>query len=321
MIRQLPINLILIGAIIFQIPAFSKVKDNYEFAVLQAQSYSMDVIRHGKVKYLDEISLSFNTTGYLDKLTVDIGDKVKPGTVIAALEASELVYQAQALTYRLEYTEKEKRRINKLYQDGLLPKARVDAIEADYNQLNENLKQVTYRLLKSRLQSDVKGTVSARLVNRGELVTAGQPAVVIVPDENNLLATFWLTEAEIRNVNKGQKIQVVISDSKEVLEGNIQRIAITPDNSNLYRMDVALNKAVLAGSKVQITLNSGAYNVFAVSHHTPVAIKSNNARVIIKEGDELNTATMKVVAMDDDFIYLQALSPEIELVTNGWISR
>lgn len=294
---------------------------NYRFTTIKAQTYQEKVTRRGQVTYLNEIELAFKTPGYLMDLNAEVGDKVKTSEVLASLENSELVYQAQALTYRLEFTEKEQKRINKLHTDGLVPKSTLDSINAQFLELNERLKEITYLLLKSDLQTEVDGVVSERYADIGELIQAGQPVLSIVPSKNNVVATFFLTEQEVALIRKDQSADLRIIQSGKKLTGKLHRKAIKADMNGLYRIDLLIDKPLVAGTDVALSLFMKSSMVFAISHHAPVAMSNNIATVLEKKQNEIVSQKLPIVNMDDKYIYVSANSKVIELVSNGWINR
>ena len=313
--------LILLTSSLISFSAISSTEANFNFELLQSKTFQKQVIRRGQVEYLNNIVLSFKTSGYIEELNVDVGDQINSNNSVATLEASELVYKAQALTYRLEFVGKEQTRIGKLFKDGLVPKSALDSINAEYDQLNENLKEITYLLLRTKLYPEVNGVVSERFVNNGELVAAGQPVLSYAPQNNNVVATFYLPEKEFQQLKQDQPVNLTLLLTAMPLTGIVTRMAVLPNSAGLYRVDIALEGNVLAGSNIELNLNISNEQVFAVSHHTPVSINANTATVLLREGQNITQHQMSVVSMDDDYIYLQTNRRQAEFVTNGWISR
>ena len=308
-------------AIFFVNAHFSHANDSYVTEVIKAQPHSVVTEKLGVFSYLDEMTLAFKSSGYVQKIAVEQGDRVSAGQMLASIDATELVHQAQALTFRLGYTEKEQKRLTKLYEKGLIPKSSIDQIDSQRNELNEQLKQTTYLLINSKLHADVAGVVTRRVVSQGELVGVGQAIMTIAPDKNNLMATFWLNKEEIETLQKYQKVKLY--DNRREILGSVLRLAVIANVNGLYQTDIVINDAdsFRSGANIKLRLELGSHSVFAISHQTPIEVSSNQATVLIKSAGQFIEKKLEIVGMDEQLIFVEAETLSEEFVVNGWISR
>lgn len=151
----------------------------------------------GTIVARDGSVLSFRVPGEVTKLSVDAGDRVKKGDVLAeldpqdarlALRSAEAAVVAAEADARL--AEAEMRRHRDLLDRGFisasvyelrenqhaLAAARVDQAKAEAA-VNRNQSRYT------RLVAPQNGLVTATNVEAGEVVTAGQPVLQFAPDE------------------------------------------------------------------------------------------------------------------------------------------
>jgi RND family efflux transporter MFP subunit len=150
----------------------------------------------GTVQAQNEINQSFRVDGRLIERTVDIGDSVKPGQLIARLDtqneesglqaarAQLAAAQAQAIQAESNY-----QRMRELVAEDAVSRAQFEAAEATRKaavaQVDAAQSQVALagnRLGFTRLVSDVAGVVTARGPEPGEVVSAGRMIVQVARD-------------------------------------------------------------------------------------------------------------------------------------------
>lgn len=150
--------------------------------------------------------------GAIDRMHVDVGDRVKRGAVIAVLVTDSLqanleLRQAEVLTRsanvamrRAERDQKiqEFERIKQLEGSGAFPRARFDDVEqevkraeamlaaadAELGQARAMRRQAEIALDYGTIRAPYPGVVTERHVTRGEFVDPGDPVVALVNDED-----------------------------------------------------------------------------------------------------------------------------------------
>jgi RND family efflux transporter MFP subunit len=142
----------------------------------------------------ESVILSNRLAGYVNKVYVDLGDKVKAGQVLAEMEREEqelqvdaadsAVKQAQATYIRAKG---EYERAQQLYAEQIVSPQRRDAAEADYkvaeagvHSAEKALALAQKRLRDTRIISPVDGFVQQRVVNPGEYEAAASKLLEIV---------------------------------------------------------------------------------------------------------------------------------------------
>lgn len=147
----------------------------------------------GTVQAQTEINQSFRVDGRMIERTVDIGDSVRPGQLIARLdpqneESGLLAARAQHTAARAQLVEARNNhvRMRDLVAEAAVSRAQFDQAEAllrtaeaqiEAAQAQVNLAQ--NRLGYTRLVSDVAGVVTARGPQPGEIVSAGRMIIQV----------------------------------------------------------------------------------------------------------------------------------------------
>ncbi|MEJ5303682.1 MAG: HlyD family secretion protein [Bacteroidales bacterium] len=222
-----------------------------------------------------QVKVASKLTGRIDSIAVRKGDKVEKGQLLfiihspeveakleqarAALEAAE-AQNKKAITgaqredieaarnswlkaeAAADLAEKTFRRIEKLYQDGVVPAQKRDEAETQYkvaretaqaakalydkavngtrpedketakamvHKANAAINEVEAYLTETRIYAPIAGEVSNIIAEKGEIVTAGYP-VVTLADLNDAWINFNLREDLLADIRQGSTIKANI---------------------------------------------------------------------------------------------------------------
>jgi RND family efflux transporter MFP subunit len=206
--------------------------------------------------------------GTLSRVTVDIGDRVRAGQVVAELDAREIEAQVDAAAAAVNVAEAgvaaaeaalanadlEHERARNLFERGALPRQRLDAAEtarrsatAQRDLAKATLAQAQASLRRARevrrdatLTSPVEGVVVERHYDAGSLVSPGDRPVVVVADLRIMTLEAGVSELETGRLRVGMPARIMVqARGGEVFEGRIAAIAPEVDPRNRhFRIEV-----------------------------------------------------------------------------------
>jgi RND family efflux transporter MFP subunit len=197
-------------------------------------------------------------SGRLESLSVDIGDTVTRGRVVAVLDDEEYaqgVEQARAelevakanvaqARSSLSVAKREHERIRELRRKGISSESDLDAARSGYeaeearhqvalaevSRREAALKAAEIRLSYTKIRASWEGggderVVGERFVDEGAMLSANTPIVSIL-DISSLTAAIQVIERDYRKLRKGQKV-VVATDAfrGRSFAGTVSRIA------------------------------------------------------------------------------------------------
>ena len=197
----------------------------------------------GSVQAQTEINLSFRSDGRLIERNVTVGDTVRPGQLIARLDAQNeesslqsaraqlAAARAQLVEARNNYT-----RMRDLVAENAVSRATYESAEAlqktAESQVESVQSQVTLaenRLSYTRLTSDVAGVVTMQAAEPGEVVGAGRP-IVQVAREGARDAAFDVPARVKDSMPPNAELTVVLtSDPKVTAMGVVREISPRAD--------------------------------------------------------------------------------------------
>ena len=133
--------------------------------VMQSEVYSTTVVAEVKNNIIPNSPLR------IEKILVEVGDKVKKGQTLVNLDASSL----DQLKLQVENQTIDFKRVEELYKVGGASKAEYDNAKT---QLEVNKKSLANRLENTVLVSPIDGVVTARNYDNGDMY-GGQPILVV----------------------------------------------------------------------------------------------------------------------------------------------
>jgi HlyD family secretion protein len=213
--------------------------------------------------------------GTLDKVMVQLGDRVAAGSVLATLDRREIDAQVDAAAAAvnvarasldaaeagLQNASQEVERARNLFEKGAMPKQRLDAADTQWRAAQAqrdlaraNVAQAQAALRRAReVQSDatlrapVAGVIVERNFDAGNLVGPGnEKPVVAVADLRTLKLEAGVSELDAGRLKVGSPVRVTLpAKPGEVFEGKLVALAPEVDPKNRhFQIDIRVdNKA------------------------------------------------------------------------------
>ncbi|MCQ2283752.1 MAG: efflux RND transporter periplasmic adaptor subunit [Bacteroidales bacterium] len=200
------------------------------------------------------------TGGRIDKIYVEVGDRVAKGKVLVQMNENSLKQQKA----QLDNLKKSFNRIDELYKVGGCSKSdwdamktQVDVAQTAYDNLLEN----------TQLISPISGVVSARNYDSGDLF-GGLP-VVTVQQITPVKMNINLSESLFKQVKVGMPVTITVDAyGDETFNGKVSLIYPTVDpTTHTFPVEVQLANSdgrVRPGMYARVTVN------FGTSHHVVV---------------------------------------------------
>jgi RND family efflux transporter MFP subunit len=197
----------------------------------------------GTVQPQNEVNLSFRIDGRMVERTVDIGDSVKPGQLIARLDpqneesgVQSVRAQIAGANARLIEARNHFDRMRDLVTDAAVSRTQYDQAEAmlrsaesQVEALQAQFALAQNRLGYTRLVSEISGVVTARGPEAGEMVSPGR-MIIQVAREGARDAVFDVPARVKDNASKNADITVTLSsDPKVTASGKVREVSPRAD--------------------------------------------------------------------------------------------
>ncbi|MGL4541773.1 MAG: efflux RND transporter periplasmic adaptor subunit [Polymorphobacter sp.] len=164
----------------------------------------------GTVRFKRETALSFNTNGRLAEINVVEGQAVTAGQPLARLDPTGLAAASAAARAEAARAEADLTRLRKLAQQGWITRPRLESAEAAAAAARARVDQTSFDVRFGQIVAPTSGIVLRRLLEPGQIVSAGQPVVVIGEMASGFVLRVPLTDTDMVRVRIGQRASVLL---------------------------------------------------------------------------------------------------------------
>src|SRR5882672_11612521 len=209
-------------------------------------SYSRDLQYSGLIASNAEARLSFKIGGIVSKIYVKEGDHVSKGQLLATLDLTEIDAQVQQASQNLEKSRRDEVRISNLYRDTV---ASLEQLQNTHTQLSvatEALRIARFNQQYAQIHAPSGGAILQKLMNEGELATAGNAVFLFNGTEkNDWVVRFGVSDRDWVVLKKGDKATVNIEAYPgQTFTGIITKMAEGADPVNrTYPIEVTVSPA------------------------------------------------------------------------------
>jgi multidrug efflux system membrane fusion protein len=210
------------------------------------QDLTLDIRVSGSLQPVRRTSLNAKVSGTLSELTVDVGDRVKIGDVIARFDATDLKTTLQereatlsATQAQLQAAEATLKRTQSLSGSGISSQASLEQAESETLRLKAQLRALQAQVDASRkalgdavVRAEFDGVISRRPVDQGQTVGINTEIVAVV-DLSQLEVAAGVPTSRIADVRVGQPASLRIEGIPDRnFKAEVVRISPVADTSS-----------------------------------------------------------------------------------------
>jgi membrane fusion protein (multidrug efflux system) len=220
------------------------------------------IILPAQVVALQQATLYAKVSGYLKTITVDKGDKVAAGAVLARIEIPELVASRVKQEAELEVAHADYSRLQESLQkapDLVVPEM-VDQARGRFEVARASLDQSKTLLRYATITAPFSGIITQRNVDPGALIQASSPIVGLM-DFSKVRLQVSVPEVEASRVAVGQPVLVTTDNLPGThFDGTVTRFNYALDAASrtmlaevmLDNPDLALRPGMLVTARIGI---------------------------------------------------------------------
>ncbi len=251
---------------------------------------SEKIMLTGSLKAKEQVDVTPKIPGRITKLTVDVGQQVKRGALIATIEDDEIQQQLErskaslavvdaSIAQRdaeLNNAKSDLDRRSKLVNEGLLPRSELDTLDtrvrvaqaqleltrAQRRQSEAEQRELTIRQSQTRVYAPLNGVVARRQLDLGAMASGNTPIVTIV-SENPMVIEAKTSERDIARIRRGAAVKVTVDSLPgQNFTGRVLRIApqLDPQTRNgMVEIEIPNRNGALKGEMfARAELNLGS---------------------------------------------------------------
>jgi len=200
-----------------------------------------DVILTGPVEPLRLVGVNSRSAGTVLSVRVVEGDRVRPGQLMAELDARETAAQLERAKALAGTAEAAFRRAEQLRAADLIAEAEFETARAGYLTARSDVELWQTRLAFSRIEAPGAGVVLRKYVEAGSAVSPDQ-RMFDVADDSLLVVRVRMSELDVVRVRAGDSVRVQLDAYPgETLRGWVRRVFPSADpETRLVPVEVAL---------------------------------------------------------------------------------
>ena len=253
--------------------------------------------------------------GRIEKIYVEIGDRVSKGQLLVQMESTNLQQQ----NTQLANLERDYGRLNELLKVGGIAQQQVDQIKTQIDVLKTAIKSLQDN---TQLRSPINGVITARNFDNGDVFA--QLPILTVQQLNPLRAIINVSESYFTKVKTGMPVDIQLDVyGSEIFKGKVSLVYPTIDAmTHTFGVQIAINNSdlrVRPGMYGKVTLNFGTAESIVVPD---VAVQkqsgSNDKFVFIVENGKAGYRKVELGQhLGDFFEILSGISAGDVVVTAG----
>ena len=265
----------------------------------------------------EEMNISPSLTGIIEKIYVEVGDRVRKGDTLVRMD------QNQLNTTRMAYAnlQIEMNRVRMLLESEAISQQTYDQTKLSFDQTAESLRFLEENTF---VLAQYDGVISTKSYEDGELYAGAQP-ILRLTQINELKAYVNVPETYFPLVKKGMKVNVY-SDiyPDKVFPATIEIVYPTIDPaSHTFTLKLRIpnsSELIRPGMYVSTVLDLGRTEALVVPYQAVLRlIGSNNRYVFVDEGGVAKRVFVEIGERHDQTIEISSDSLKVgdPIVTTG----
>lgn len=192
----------------------------------------------GTVEAADAATLSTRVMGYVDKIHVNLGQKVKRGQLLLSINSSDL--KAKSAQVKASITEaeasfniakKDYERFKTLFEQNSASQKELDDMTARYtmaqarlNAAKEMRNEIEAQFKYTNIMAPFDGVVAAKFIDAGTMANPGMP-LISIESPDNFEVTARIPEQRIADIETGMTVTVYLSSINSEFTGSVTEVS------------------------------------------------------------------------------------------------
>ncbi|WP_458626580.1 efflux RND transporter periplasmic adaptor subunit [Winogradskyella sp. PC D3.3] len=277
------------------------------------------------------------TSGYIEKVYVDEGQKVRKGQLLFRLETQSLSQDASAAKARVNVAQVEVNKLIPLVEKNIISPVQLETAKANLAQAKANYSSVTANIGYASIKSPIDGYVGSINFREGALISPNDATpLTTVSDINQVYAFFSFNEAQYINhlqrsegktkaerIKNSPDLSLILANGKEYAEKG--RIQTSTGQVNQNTGTIKIRAAFNNPNEILTNGNSGKIK-FPIEYKDAIVVpqtatfEQQGNIMIFKLGAEnkIETSIIKVQGtVDNLYVVESGLDTNDKIVVTG----
>jgi len=295
-------------------------------AQVKHEQRAQPIRNSGRISHKNEMRLSFKTGGLIEHISVEEGDEVKSGQVLATLDLEEINAQQKRAASNYKKAADDQARHSKLYDDALVSLQVKQSAQSASDGAAAELQIANFNKKLSVIRAPVDGRILKRFVESSELIQSGQPVFLLAARKQGSVVRVGLIDQDIVKVGVGDPAEIFLDAYPgRIFNGAVSEVALsTGSNAGTFEVEISIDDqgfALRSGliARVEITPVTGD-----LQYYIPVeaVFKADNgfARVFVLDESKhvVNEVSVEIVEfLPDEVVVRGSLKASDKVIRLG----
>ncbi len=251
---------------------------------VQADDSNPFVTASGKIEATNSANLSTRMMGFVNKINIKVGDKVRKGQLLISINNADLqAKRAQVnanitkATAGFKNAEKDYNRFKNLFADNSASQKEMDDMTAHYEMAKAGLEaanqmknEINAQFAYVNIRAPFNGVITNKFIEVGDMANPGVP-LIAVESPKKFQVTAMVAESDISQIKSGTKVTVLVKSIGKSVSGKVTEVSTSAKNTGgQYLVKVALDKT-------DVKLLSGMF----ATVQFPVEKKANTTSIVL----------------------------------------
>jgi membrane fusion protein, multidrug efflux system len=214
----------------------------------------------GTIEPSQTIPLTFQTSGTVEKVLVEVGDPVRKGQLLASIDKTNAQNMYDIANAKYTQAKDAYRRLKSVHEQGSLPEIKWVEMETNLEQAKSSLELSKSNLDKCNMYAPVNGFIGRRNIEPGMSSISIAAAPLELVDIKTVYIKIAVPENEIGLIKNGLKASCKVSAlNNKVFDGAITNVSPIADAiSRTYNAKIQVKNSDLElkpGMVCDVTLN------------------------------------------------------------------
>lgn len=213
-----------------------------KLAPVSIESLALPVIATGTLEPKESATLGFKIGGVVARVLVHEGDRVRKGQLLAALDLGEIEPAVTRARTAAEKADRDCQRAERLYADSVATLEQLQDARSGRDAAKAEYEGTLFNRGYAVITAPSAGVVLHRLVEPGEVLTAGTPVISLGIQSRGQVLRAGLSDRDLVRVRLGDRAAVRFDAMPgRVFEGRVSEIAAAADpTTGTYGIEVSL---------------------------------------------------------------------------------
>ena len=199
-------------------------------ATVTSENGAVSLRYSGTIEASQTIPLTFQTTGTVERIYVEVGDAVKKGQLLATVDKADMQNIYNVTLAKYQQAKDAYDRLKSVHDQGSLTEIKWAEMESNMEQAKASLDLSKNNLDKCSMRAPVDGIVGRRNIEPGQSAFGGAQAAIELVRIETVNVKVSVPENEISKISKGKKVVFTVAAlNNKQFEGTVTNVSPVAD--------------------------------------------------------------------------------------------